>query len=63
MELFLDFPARLVVGTDTYTPERWSEVAAHAEWARGWLSALPAEVARQISYPDAETLARWPGGE
>lgn len=61
--LFLDFPDRFMVGTDTYTPERWQEVADHARWARRWLSALPTEVARQIAYRNAETLARWPGGE
>ena len=61
--LFLDFPDRFLVGTDTYTPGRWSEVAAHADWARGWLASLPAEVAQQIAYGNAEALARWPGGE
>ena len=61
--LFLDFPDRFLVGTDTYTPGRWSEVAAHADWTRGWLATLPAEVAEQIAYGNAETLARWPGGE
>ena len=58
--LFLDFPDRFLVGTDTYTPERWQEVADHARWARRWLSTLPTEVARQIAYRNAETLARWP---
>ena len=58
--LFLDFPDRFLVGTDTYTPERWHEVAAHARWTRDWLSTLPAAVAEQIAYRNAETLARWP---
>ena len=61
--LFLDFPDRFLVGTDTYTPGRWHEVSAHASWARRWLSTLPTEVARQIAYRNAEALARWPGGE
>jgi hypothetical protein len=61
--LFLDFPGRFLVGTDTYTPERWHEVGAHARWTRDWLATLPAEVAEQIAYRNAEALARWPGGE
>jgi hypothetical protein len=61
-DLFLDFPDRFMVGTDTYTPERWYEVAPHARWARGWLATLPAEVGEKIAHRNAEALARWPGG-
>jgi hypothetical protein len=61
--LFLDFPERFLVGTDTYAPERWHEVAAHADWARGWLATLPAGVRERIAYRNAEALARWPVGE
>ncbi|MDH3597470.1 MAG: amidohydrolase [Rhodospirillales bacterium] len=61
--LFSDFAERFLVGTDTYTPERWHEVAAHASWTRDWLSTLPAEVAEKIAHRNAEALARWPGAE
>ena len=29
-QLFVDFPERFMVGTDTYTPERWHYVVEHA---------------------------------
>ncbi len=58
-QLFLDFPDRFLIGTDTYTPERWQEVADHARWARRWLSTLPTEVAQRIASRNAEVLARW----
>ncbi len=60
--LFLDFPDRFMVGTDTYTPDRWHEVVAHAKWSRSWLTTLPAEVAERIAYRNAEALAAWPPG-
>ncbi len=62
-QLFLDFPDRFMVGTDTYTPERWHEVVAHAKWSRGWLATLPADVAERIAYRNAEDLASWPPGK
>ena len=37
-EAFLEFPDRFVVGTDTFTPERWHYVVEHARWSRQWLS-------------------------
>ena len=54
--LFKAFPDRFMVGTDTYTPERWYFVAEHATWCRQWLSDLPVELARAIAYGNAETL-------
>jgi hypothetical protein len=33
--LFAEFPPRFMVGTDTFTPERWFYVVAHAAWSRG----------------------------
>ena len=38
---FEEFPERFMLGTDTFTPERLHYIPAHAEWARGWLAALP----------------------
>jgi len=55
-ELFIDFPDRFVLGTDTYTPERWYYVVEHANWSRGWLQSLPQVIAEQISYRNAESL-------
>jgi hypothetical protein len=58
-QLFLDFPERFMVGTDTYTPERWYYVIEHASWSQQWLRDLPAEIADSIAFRNAETLAQW----
>ena len=55
--LFLDFPERFMVGTDTYTPERWHYVVEHASYSRKWLAELPPEVADNIAFRNAERLA------
>jgi hypothetical protein len=54
--LFLDFPDRFLVGTDTFTPERWHYIVEHAEWSRGWLADLPKGVAEKIGWRNGETL-------
>ena len=53
---FLEFPDRFLVGTDTFTPERWHFVVEHANWSRRWLADLPAEVAERIAYRNGEAL-------
>ena len=45
-----------MVGTDTYTPERWFDVGNHADWARAWLDSLPADIAAAIAYRNAHEL-------
>lgn len=57
-ELFTAFPDRFMVGTDTYTPERWRYVSEHADFARAWLAALPDAMAERIGWRNAETLLR-----
>lgn len=54
--LFLAYPDRFMVGTDTFTPERWPYVVEHARWCRQWLAQLPAEVAARIAHRNGETL-------
>jgi len=56
-KLFTDFPDRFMVGTDTFTPERWHYVVEHASYSRGWLAQLPSELADNIAYRNAERLA------
>jgi hypothetical protein len=56
-QLFVDFPDRFMVGTDTYTPERWHYVVEHANYSRKWLNELPAELADNIAFRNAERLA------
>jgi predicted TIM-barrel fold metal-dependent hydrolase len=53
---FLEFPDRFMVGTDTFTPERWYYVGEHADWSRAWLADLPREVAERIAYKNGEAL-------
>lgn len=54
--LFLEFPDRFLVGTDTFTPERWHYVVEHARWSRQWLADLPPEVAERIAWKNGESL-------
>jgi hypothetical protein len=53
---FLEFPDRFLVGTDTFTPERWHYVGEHARWTREWLADLPADVAQRIAWRNGERL-------
>jgi hypothetical protein len=54
--VFMRFPDRFMVGTDSYTPERWHYVPEHAEWSRGWLATLPRDVAEKIAWKNGETV-------
>ncbi|MEO9275397.1 amidohydrolase family protein [Marinomonas sp. 5E14-1] len=58
-ELFLAFPDRIMVGTDTFSPERWYYIIDHADWSREWLADLPKEVAEKIAYKNALALSEW----
>ena len=55
-QLFIEFPDRFMVGTDTFTPERWPYIVEHARFSRQWLAQLPREVAEKIAYRNGETL-------
>ena len=44
--LFTEFPDRFMVGTDTFTPERWHYIVEHANWSRAWLADLPPRARR-----------------
>ena len=54
--VFLAFPDRFMVGTDSFTPERWPYVVEHANWSRGWMKDLPPAVAERIAYKNGEAL-------
>jgi hypothetical protein len=61
--LFTDYPDRFVVGTDTFTPERWHYIAPHANWSRAWLADLPPALAERIAWRNADALfASWKPG-
>ena len=55
-EILLEFPDRFMVGTDTYTPQRWSIVGSNARWVQKWLSELPVEVAERVAYRNGESV-------
>ena len=56
--LFEEFPERFMLGTDTYTPERWYYVEEEAAAKRNWLATLPSELAQRIASENALTLLR-----
>lgn len=58
-KVFLEFPNRFMIGTDTYTPDRWDYVVEQANWSRKWIADLPRDVAENIAYRNAEALAQW----
>lgn len=64
-EAFLEFPDRFMVGTDTFTPERWFYVGEHARWSRSWLADLPREVSEAIAWRNGERLfsQAWAAGQ
>lgn len=53
---FDEFPSRFMVGTDTFTPERWHSIVPHAAWSRGWLATLPRPLAEALAWRNAEAM-------
>ena len=56
--LFTAFPDRVMVGTDTFTPERWHHVVDHADRTRQWLADLPPDLAERIAWRNGEVMIR-----
>jgi predicted TIM-barrel fold metal-dependent hydrolase len=57
-EAFQEFPDRFMIGTDTFTPERWHYIESHATYSHGWLKDLPPNLAERIGWRNAEQLLR-----
>lgn len=55
-KLFTEFPDRFMVGTDTFTPERWHYLVEHASWTRAWLTDLPKPLAERLAWRNGEAL-------
>jgi len=55
-QLFEDHPTRMMLGTDTYTPERMYFIPEHAAGARTWLETLPGNLAENIAWKNAHDL-------
>jgi predicted TIM-barrel fold metal-dependent hydrolase len=54
--LFERYPERVMLGTDTFTPERWHYVGEHARGSRQWLAALPAPLAERLAWKNGDAL-------
>jgi predicted TIM-barrel fold metal-dependent hydrolase len=57
-DAFIEFPDRFVIGTDTFSPERWHYIESHASYSRSWLKDLPSPLAERIGWRNAEQLLR-----
>ena len=62
-DVFQAHPDRFMIGSDTFTPERWHYIVPHASYSRGWLSDLPAPLAEAIGWRNAESLLRPAGAK
>jgi hypothetical protein len=51
-------PDRFMVGTDTFTPERWHYIGPHADHARQWLATLPTALAEAIAWRNADAMLK-----
>ncbi|OED41471.1 hypothetical protein AB833_09615 [Chromatiales bacterium (ex Bugula neritina AB1)] len=56
INLFTEFPHKMMLGTDTYTPERMYFIPENADAARIWLAELPEELAINIAWRNAYNL-------
>ena len=56
IQLFTQFPNRMMLGTDTYTPERMYFVPEHAAAARTWLTSLPDDLAEKVAWKNGYAL-------
>jgi hypothetical protein len=54
--LFTRFPARFVVGSDTWINERWASYGEIMAEYRAWLAQLPSGVAKKIAHETAQSL-------
>lgn len=54
--LFLAYPDRLMIGTDSYILSRWTAMPAILGEVRRWLTTLPAPVGEQIAWRNAATM-------
>ena len=59
---FDEFPERFMIGTDTFTPERWHFIPEHARFSRAWLGSLPPTLAERIGWRNAEALVKAANG-
>ena len=55
-ELFMTHPTRFLVGTDTYTGQRWLALPELTDHYQGWLKQIPPNIAEAIAYKNGERI-------
>jgi hypothetical protein len=55
-ELLLKYPARFMIGSDTWVNQRWQSYDDLMKGYRAWLGDLPADVARKIAWDNGAGL-------
>lgn len=56
-ELFMTHPSRFLIGTDTYTGQRWLALPELTDHYQGWLKQIPRNIAEAIAYKNGERIA------
>ena len=51
--LFLKYPSRFILGTDTWVADRWADVNQIVEFARTWVALLPQEIQDKFAFKNA----------
>lgn len=54
--VFLSHSDRFLLGTDTYTSQRWESISLYTQDAQEWLNLLPKPVAIKIAFQNAADL-------
>lgn len=55
-DLLITHADRFLIGADTFSTRRWSELDQHVSDIRAWLDQLPLDVAERIAYGNARRL-------
>jgi predicted TIM-barrel fold metal-dependent hydrolase len=61
--VFVKYPDRFMVGTDTWVTSRWEVMRAYHRDVQAWLAQLPREVAEAIAWKNGERLFPTPAGQ
>ena len=56
-ELIMTHPSRFLIGTDTYTGQRWLALPELTDRYQGWLKQIPRNIAEAIAYKNGERIA------
>ena len=54
--VFVKYPDRFMVGTDTWVTSRWEIVRDYHRAVQAWLAQLPRDVAEAIAWKNGERL-------